>query len=124
VKTQAEAQTDPTVDAMSDTSLRRFKKGTILRYGVDIYNAKVTPTAKSDLQTQIRIFRDGKVVLEGASNPLSAPQSADGINYVGALVLGEEMAAGDYVLQIVVKDKSAKEKENLATQWIQFEMVE
>jgi hypothetical protein len=38
------------------------------------------------------------------------------------LPLSEQLAAGDYVLQIIVTDTLAKEKNRLATQWLDFEI--
>jgi hypothetical protein len=33
------------------------------------------------------------------------------------------MPPGDYVLQVIVKDLLAKEKQQIAAQWIDFEVV-
>lgn len=117
-----EVRTDP----QTDTSLRRFKKGTILRYGVDIYNAKTDAAQKPNIQTQIRVFRDGKIILDGKPKPLNAGQQTNPsrLNFIGALNLGAEMLPGDYVLQIIVTDNLAKEKRKLGTQWVQFEVTE
>jgi fibronectin type 3 domain-containing protein len=40
------------------------------------------------------------------------------------LALKDELPPGEYILQIIVKDTLAKEKTNLATQWVQFEIIE
>ncbi len=113
------------IDLMQDTSLRRFKRGTILSYSTEIYNAKLDSTRKPQLQTQIRIFRDGKLVLDGKPNPFNGDaQSNPTLQFAGALGLGNEMKPGDYVLQIVIIDKLAKAKRRLAAQWIQFELTD
>lgn len=113
-------------DPMQDTSLRRFKRGTVLRYATEIYNAKLDQTQKPNLSTQVRVFRDGKIVLEGKSNATNLQGQSDfsKIKFLGALALGGEMQTGDYVLQIVVTDNLAKAKRKLANQWVQFEIVE
>ena len=118
--------TEKSTDPQTDTSLRRFKKDTVLRYGVDIYNAKVDAAQKPNLLTQIRVFREGKLILDGKPKPLEYVQQpgSSKINFLGALNLGAEIQPGDYVLQIIVTDTLAKEKNRLATQWIQFEVVE
>jgi hypothetical protein len=110
---------------LQNTSLRRFKRGTILTYSAEIYNAKLDRTQKPQLQTQIRLFSDGKLFLNGKLNSFDAGgQTSTGkFNFTGALGLGNEMKPGDYVLQIVVIDKLAKEKQKLATQLVQFEIV-
>lgn len=113
-------------DPMQDTSLRRFKRGTILRYATEIYNAKLDRNQKPNLNMQIRVFRDGKLVLEGKPAPVNLEGITDysKISSLGALALGGAMQAGDYVLQIIVTDNLAKPKRKLAFQWIQFEIVE
>jgi len=116
--------TADTTDPLTDTSLRRFKAGTVLRYGADIYNAKSNAAQKSNLTTQVRVFRDGKLLFEGKHIPLDLYGQTDleRIKFVGAVNLGTDMTAGDYVLQIVVTDNLAKEKQKIATQFVQFEI--
>jgi hypothetical protein len=109
---------------MQDTSLRRFRRGTILNYSTEIYNAKTDASQKPQMQTQIRLFRDGKPVLEGKMNPFQGQGNAAKLNFAGALGLGNEMKPGDYVLQIVVIDNLAKNKRKLASQWVQFEITD
>jgi hypothetical protein len=97
-----------------------------LRYGYEIYNAKIIAAQKSILNTQIRMFRDGKMIFEGKQIPLdlSGQTDLERIKAVGAINLGNGMPAGDYVLQIIVTDTLAKEKSKIATQFVQFEIVE
>jgi hypothetical protein len=115
-----------TNDPLAATSLRRFKRGTILRYGYEIYNAKLVAAQKQSLNTQLRMFRDGKIIFEGKQIPLdiSGQTDLERIKGVGAVNLGSEMPAGDYVLQIIVTDTLAKEKNKIATQFVQFEIIE
>ncbi len=118
------AEDDSPRSSVNDTSLRQFKRGTILRYGYQIYNAKRDASQKSNLSAQVKIFRDGKPVLEGKNAPLELSGQADlqRIKAAGALSLGNEMQAGDYILQIVVTDNLAKKKRQIATQFVQFEI--
>ncbi|MBA3633330.1 MAG: VWA domain-containing protein [Acidobacteria bacterium] len=113
-------------DSMSDTALRSFKRGTILRYGFEIYKAKFSAGQIPQMQMRTKIFRDGKLIFEGKQTPvdLSGQTDLQHINASGALNLGTEMQAGDYVLQIVVTDALAKDKNKIATQFVQFEIVE
>jgi len=37
--------------------------------------------------------------------------------------LGSEFPPGEYVLQVIITDKLAKEKQQIASQWIDFEIV-
>jgi VWFA-related protein len=118
--TEAEWQqrnsTSNQLNPTQDTSLRRFKRGTILIYSTEIYNAKIDASQKTNLQTQVRLFRDGKIVLNGKLNNF-VPETGR-LNFAGALGLGNEMKPGDYVLQIIVIDNSAKSREKIATQWV------
>jgi VWFA-related protein len=112
-------------DPKVDSSLRKFDQGTFLRYITEIYNAKTGPDKKPKLQTQIRVFKDGKAILNQPMKPLETddktnPQS---VLFGGKLALGKELSPGEYILQIIVKDTLAKEKNNLVTQWVQFEIV-
>ena len=110
---------------MMDTSLRRFKRGTILHYSAEIYNAKLDQSRNPQMNTQIRIFRDGKLILDGKPNPFKSEgqNNAGKQNFAGAIALGNEMKPGDYILQIVVIDNLAKSKRKPATQWVQFELT-
>lgn len=121
-QTPADEMPNPLVD----TSLRRFKRGTILRYGAEVYNAKSASGQKPQLTTQIRLFRDGKVILDGKQVPVDVAGQVDmqKINILGALNLGTEMTPGDYILQIIVTDNLAKEKSKISSQWVQFEVVD
>jgi VWFA-related protein len=119
---QAIDETDP----MTDTSLRRFKSGTILRFAYEIYNAKTSAAQKPNLTTQIRVFRDGALVLDGKQIPfdLAGQNDMQRLKAIGAISLNKQMQTGEYVLQIIVTDNLAKEKRKIATQFVQFEIVE
>jgi VWFA-related protein len=111
---------------MNDTSLRRFRRGTILRYGFEIYNAKTDAAKKPNLTAQIRIFRDGKPILEGKQTPIETAGQTDleRVKSSGAINLATGMQPGDYILQIIITDNLAKEKRKVSTQFVQFEVTE
>jgi hypothetical protein len=121
-----ENQAENTSTAMLDTALRQFKRGTILRYALEIYNAEKNSQKNSQLQMRTRLFRDNKVIYEGKDIPINSRQNINSVikSASGALNLGTDMILGDYILQIVITDKLAKEKRQIATQFIQFEIVE
>jgi VWFA-related protein len=110
--------------AMDDTSLRIFKPGTAIRYGYEIYNATRSGARPPELTARIRVFLDGKIVLDGTENPIdiSGQTDLERIKATGALSLGSAISTGEYVLQVIVTDKQAKEKRNLASQFIQFDL--
>jgi VWFA-related protein len=123
-KPQTEDSEKP--NPMNDTSLRRFKRGTILRYGFEIYNARTDAAKKPNLTGQIRIFRDGKLLLDGKQVPIDLLNQTDleRVKSSGAINLTGTMLPGEYILQIVVTDNLAKEKRKIATQYVQFEVTE
>ncbi|MDQ1639953.1 MAG: hypothetical protein QOF62_3292 [Pyrinomonadaceae bacterium] len=114
-------QSDPETSA----ALRRFSGGMVMLYGVAIYNAQLDKqTGKPNLQTQIRVFRDGQLVFSGAQVPMDTSKLTDfkQLTVMSGLELGAEMLPGEYVLQVIATDLLAKEKRRLATQWIDFEI--
>ena len=46
------------------------------------------------------------------------------LNLTSSISLGTANEPGDYVLEIVITDNLAKEKQKTATQFVQFEVVE
>ena len=116
----------PATNPMGDTALRRIKIGTVVRYGYEIYNAKLNTSKQPQLQTKVRVFRDGKLILDGAQKPfeLLGQTNMQQLKAAGAIAIGAKMDTGDYILQIVVTDTLAKEKSRIATQFVQFEVVE
>ncbi len=118
----------PTVptDPMTDTALRRAKLGSVLRYALEIYNAKLNPSKQPGLRTKIRVFRDGKLILDGQQKPFEMLGQTDMLHLrtFGAISIGKLMEPGDYILQIIVTDVLAKTKQQIATQFLQFEVVE
>ncbi|HKP69912.1 MAG TPA: VWA domain-containing protein [Pyrinomonadaceae bacterium] len=105
-------------DLMSDTSLRRFHRGTVLHYSFDVYNAQ----SQQNVTTRLRVFRDGDLLLDGKPIPVDASgrTSTGSVRSNGAMSLPANMAPGDYILQIVVTDGSNK---RVATQYVQFELL-
>lgn len=117
------AQTDDEINDDADNSLRIFRRGTVLRYAYLIYNAKTSP---AQLQIQARLFRDGKVLIEGQPSlfDTSGQKDLKRLEAVGAITLGNNLVPGSYVLQLIVRDGMAKEKRQLATGSVDFEITE
>lgn len=120
------AATGQASDPMTDTSLRQFKRGTVLNYGFVIYNAKLDAARRTNLASKIRVFRDGKPIFEGVAQAVPPDGKTDpkAINFTASLSLGTIMTLGDYVLEIAVTDNLASEKHRTVTQYVQFEIVE
>ena len=91
-----------------------------------IFNAHVEKTTnKSQLIAQVRLFRDGQPVFTGKENALGFTGVVDPKRLItsGGLKLGNDLAPGEYVLQVSVKDMLADEKHRTVTQWMDFEIV-
>jgi len=108
-------------DVAAGPAVRHFHQGSTADFAYIIYNANQA----SQLTAQTRLYRDGKVIFnpaplvvvtQGQSNPQHLATS-------GRLQLASDMAAGDYVLQIIVTDSADKQKPRVASQWIDFEIV-
>ena len=105
-------------------AVRQFHQGDTLIFAFLTFNAQQYVAAHLPLASQTRIFRDGKMVFSSTPSAIDAAQGDPRrIPSVGRLQLGPEFTPGEYVLQIVISDQSAKEKRPLASQWIDFEVV-
>ena len=107
-------------------AIRQFRPNTILAYAYTLYNAHVDKANQPSLTVQINLYRDGKIIAEGKPQPAQIEAQADmsRIKDYGYLRLNPEVRPGDYVLQVIVKDLLAKGSDQIATQWIDFEVVE
>ncbi len=119
----ANLQADPN----ANPAVRLFKTDQALVYAFNIYNARIEKsTGKPQLKTQLRIYRDGKLIFPGNEEAFSPLDQTDPKRLLGAGVvqMGSRMVPGEYVLQLVVTDLLAKQKENVTSQWIDFEVVD
>jgi VWFA-related protein len=114
-------------DAISSgPAVRQFLQSDKLIFAYSIYNAQPdAATHLPQLTAQTRIFRDGKLVLTGTPAAIEVPPQSDlkRVPSLGRLQLGTEFPPGEYVLQVMVTDRLAKEKQQIASQWIDFEVV-
>ncbi|HEV2860749.1 MAG TPA: VWA domain-containing protein [Pyrinomonadaceae bacterium] len=111
---------------LRDAALRRFPPGGSLDFSIDIFNAVLDrATSRPQLQVQTRLFREGQPVYEGRPQPVGLANQTDmkRLVFASRLRLGPALVPGDYVLQVVVTDLLAKEKQRVTTQWIDFEVV-
>jgi VWFA-related protein len=108
----------------SGPAVRRFQAGTVIDYGFEVYNPRLDKaTGRPQLQTQVRLFQAARQVYAGKMIPIIAAASyARRVAAIGHLQLGTNLAAGEYILQVIVVDKLAKEKQQVAEQWIDFEI--
>lgn len=112
-------------NSSEDTAIRKIRLGTVLRYGFDVYNAKLGAGQRPSLQSRIRVFLDGKMILDGPEIPvdLTGQNDMKHIAVNGAMNIGDKMQVGSYILQIVVTDTLANQKQQIATEQVEFEVV-
>jgi VWFA-related protein len=111
-------------DPQGTPAVRIFKQGTAITYGYQILNAQEDSNKKPELEVQTRLFRDGEEVYSGKSAPVPVAGQPDPKRLIGGgrMQLGGKITPGDYVLQVVVTDKLAREKYRVATQAMDFEI--
>ena len=108
-------------------SVRRFNRGAVVAYLYSLYNAAKDPaTGKADLTIQVNLFHNGTLIMEGKPQKAEIQDQADWsrINDYGYLRLSPNSEAGDYALQILIKDLASKTKDKVISQWVDFEIVE
>jgi len=119
-------QSGTAVDPLGDTSRRKFQRNSAVDYGLTILNAKTGSNGRPDLSYTTRIFRNGELFFDGRQKPVPVTAGTDPqrVGLSSSLMLEGGVATGDYVLQIIVTDNLVKGKKRVATQFVQFEVVE
>ena len=98
----------------------------LLDYRYNIHNATAGPEGRPRVQTQMRLFREGREVFTGKAAPLDAGQQPNmkRLAAAGRIRLGPELTPGQYVLQVTVTDTLAPPALRTATQFTDFEIVQ
>lgn len=109
----------------TDTALRQFSLPVSLNFGAVLYNPQTNGDGAPELEMQTRLILDDKVILETPFEPISTKEQKDlkRIDLAGRIRLSKNLSAGNYIFQIIVKDKLANKKRQIATQWVDFEVL-
>ena len=105
--------------------LRMFHGGDKLVYTAYIYNAKeIKGSGKPNLETQVILYREGKVVFTGKRNSFQPAGFVEGkhLPLRGSLQLGSKIAPGEYAVQVAVRDLEAPKKHQFAVRAADFEV--
>jgi VWFA-related protein len=102
---------------MANPPDRRFQGNSDLYATLVVYN----PTP--NLMMQTKLFREGKPLLANAPVPIEFKEGDSRKLITDAIHLAPELEPGDYYLQVVITDATAKDKRPAVTQWVQFEIV-
>lgn len=117
---EVQKRTDPRLD----TSLRQFQRGTVMRYGFDIFNTR-TKQGTHVLSKRIILFRDGKEFFTSADHDVVGSAGASGgLTNTGTVKLGPAMPVGEYILQVVVSESVGGRNVRTASQAVAFDVVE
>jgi VWFA-related protein len=110
-------------DPNGTAAVRIFKPGAAIAYGYQILNAQAGEDKKPQLEVQTRIFRDGEAVYTGKPTSMTMDVPPDPKRMIGSgrLQLGK-ITPGEYVLQVIVTDKLAKDKYRVAAQSMDFQI--
>ncbi len=113
-------------DPLGSPAVRRFRRGASVDYLYNIYNPKLDRATRTpQLQTQLRLFREGQQVFAGQMAPFDVTDQTDKkrLLHWARLRLGTNLPPGEYALQVVVTDMLASEKRRTMTQWVDFEIM-
>jgi hypothetical protein len=110
--------------SVSNAGAHRFRQNDDLYFAYHIYNAANESEQLRKLVMNAMLFRDGKTVYSGPEVPIVAsdPKDLSRVFINGRIKLTPDLEPGNYYLQVVVRDKDAKEKATPVVQWIDFEI--
>jgi len=110
-------------DIKSGPAVRQLRQGSMLDYRFLIYNAQASGTKAVEMQ--MRLLREGKPVFMGKVVPVDVNKqpAPKRISTGGRLRLGADLTPGNYVLHVAVKNTTNPKKPLIASQWIDFEIV-
>jgi VWFA-related protein len=99
-------------------SVRRYARGTVLSYAFSVYNWRSTP----NLTRELRLFKDGSEIARLPEEKIEThvQQQTQRIDDYGVLRITDAIVPGEYILQLIVRDKTANKA---SSQWIDFEVL-
>jgi hypothetical protein len=108
-------------------ALRAYAPGDSLQTLTILYNAATKAIARSEIETQSILYKDGREFLRGEPRLINPEitENPDGIPILQRLAMGTDLQPGYYALQLIVTDKkNSKKKEGVAIQSLGFAVME
>ena len=97
---------------------RQFRSLSSAAFSYTVYNAGATG---ANITAQVNLYKDGKLISEGKPKAVSSQLTAPGrIDDFGFLRFDESVAAGEYTLELIVRDEVRKQA---ASQSIDFSVI-
>jgi VWFA-related protein len=116
---------DSREDIDGTPAVRIFKSGSSVSYAYEILNVRTEGNDKSQLESQIRLYRDGQPVYTTPMAPLNtAGQPNSKRLAVGGRLELTKIPPGNYVMQVVVSDTKRKDKNGMMAQAMDFQVRE
>jgi hypothetical protein len=121
-----EQEKGPRAAQPGSPALRVFKPGASLVYGFEVLNARTDADKKTQLDSRIRLFRNGKQVYEGNAQNMEQENAKVDSKRLGVAgrIQSLKLQPGSYVLQVIVQDNNRYDKYRTAAQAIDFEVEE
>jgi VWFA-related protein len=112
-------------DTGRSPALRNFLPGESFEFMAVVYSAKHKREEAPDLVSHFVLYKDGVEFFQSEPQKLtfSGESNFDRIPIRRRMVLGNELKAGDYVLQLLVKDEQRGKKDGLAAQTLSFAIL-
>ena len=109
-------------EEVKSPALRTYSPGDNLLTMTMLYNADAKAIARSEIETQVILYKDGMEYMRGKPTPVVSNRSEEPVLIMNRITAG---TPGDYVLQLIVTDtKNSKKAEGFASQTLGFTVVE
>ena len=107
-------------------ALRSYAVGDNLLTLAMLYNADAKAIARSEIETQTVLYKDGKEFLRSDPTAITSDEVDDpgSIPLLTRFTVGPNLTPGDYALQIIVTDKKNGKKKEDASQILSFVVTE
>jgi VWFA-related protein len=110
-------------DWSTSPAVRIFKAGIPMVYAYQIFNARLDRAKKPQLEVQTRLFKEGQEVYTTNPTPLPVVDAQDAKRLISTgRIRVSKAPPGHYALQVIVTDKLAKKRDQLAAQSMDFDI--
>lgn len=112
--------------SLGHPAVRRFLPGQEISYGFRVINPSGAESRSGlQLETMTRILSGGRQVFSTGFSPVqgASGEASKTVQVGGSLRLTQAFAPGDYILQVAVRDRLAKDAKSVVTQYMDFQVL-